>query len=912
MPLIDKRKLYQTLELESIAQTAHALMEQATYAECEFNSATHFEHVVPMFSLVWSPCLASFSMGLQNSDNDEYIWKKCLVGFRYGIRVACLFQQNTERDAYITALTQFTLINAKSPLHNMQPKNIECIKLLITLGDEDGNFLDKWWYDVLKCISQLELAQHIGTNRKESQTDFKNVFNIDEKSLNTLQTCLSDASSQSLAVAVDRIFTGSSKLTGEAIVHFVRALCKVSHEELAIPTRPQMSMLRKIVEISAYNMDRIRIEWSLIWNVLGDHFNIAGCNSKEEISNFALDALRQLSAKFLEKGELKNFRLQTEFLRPFETIMMKNKSPACHDFIVDCLNNLIKSHSGNIRSGWTNIFSVFTLAAAEQREEIVKKVFETTSEVLETVFKEKFVDVLDSFQEAIKCLSELACNSTFSKTSFDAIQLIKRAAALVSENTDQINKQNMDEDQNSHSSEMQKVWVKAWFPIIFQLSCVINRGRLDERTMSLNTMFTIINTYGNEFRTEWWNDLFKIIFRIFDFSKLNELGNEKNEWMLNTCTLALCSIVNVFTFEYDELAPNFLLNIYQQFELCVKHGNEELAKAAIECFENLVTSNGSKFEESMWEKTVDTIVNIFKSTTPDFKTTDPEIWNSVFSVPTNSSSESISIMPNGISPKKRPSEEESSAETNGTLSPGLIRRSTLDATQDLSVQNSSLTRCIVQLELVDKVSCILFGRNSFRVEGPVKRVLQNNTHQNEAPSPNSMNEDISSNSPMFEFIPVPLMLRIVQEMLKVHKIACEFNTNRELRTVLMKSSLKNRFKISDVQKQETHSIHCSLNLMFRLFAESKPETTEMSQFKGQLIEIATSALNYYLAIQSNQQRSSWVAVLQLIYNRLADLPETHFKELDVDFRRTMANIVKSEEQPIVREAVFRFLDRCIS
>lgn len=129
-------------------------------------------------------------------------------------------------------------------------------------------------------------------------------------------------------------------------------------------------------------MDRIRIEWSMIWSVLGNHFNVAGCSANEEISNFALDALRQLSTKFLEKGELKNFRLQTEFLRPFETIMSRNKSPTCRDLIIDCLINLIKSHSTNIRSGWTNIFSVFTIAANENREKIVKTVFDTTSEIL--------------------------------------------------------------------------------------------------------------------------------------------------------------------------------------------------------------------------------------------------------------------------------------------------------------------------------------------------------------------------------------------------------------------------------------------------------------------------------------------------------------------------------------------------
>lgn len=34
-----------------------------------------------------------------------------------------------------------------------------------------------------------------------------------------------------------------------------------------------MFSLQKLVEISYYNMDRIRLEWSGIWQILGEHFN---------------------------------------------------------------------------------------------------------------------------------------------------------------------------------------------------------------------------------------------------------------------------------------------------------------------------------------------------------------------------------------------------------------------------------------------------------------------------------------------------------------------------------------------------------------------------------------------------------------------------------------------------------------
>lgn len=145
-------------------------------------------------------------------------------------------------------------------------------------------------------------------------------------------------------------------------------------DELASPTHPRMFSLQKIVEISYYNMGRIRLQWSRIWEVIGDHFNKVGeehnenlsqtnktavtlisekifslqrvgsfdfppdnhnpvrstsvqvgCNSNEDVAIFAVDSLRQLSMKFLEKGELANFRFQKDFLRPFEHIMKKNR-----------------------------------------------------------------------------------------------------------------------------------------------------------------------------------------------------------------------------------------------------------------------------------------------------------------------------------------------------------------------------------------------------------------------------------------------------------------------------------------------------------------------------------------------------------------------------------------------------------
>jgi brefeldin A-inhibited guanine nucleotide-exchange protein len=122
-----------------------------------------------------------------------------------------------------------------------------------------------------------------------------------------------------------------------------------------------MFSLQKIVEISYYNMGRIRLQWSRIWEVLGDHFNKVGTSSNENIAFFAVDSLRQLAMKFIEKGELANFRFQKDFLRPFEHIMKRNRSPTIRDMVVRCVTQMVHSQSDNIKSGWKNIFCVFLL-----------------------------------------------------------------------------------------------------------------------------------------------------------------------------------------------------------------------------------------------------------------------------------------------------------------------------------------------------------------------------------------------------------------------------------------------------------------------------------------------------------------------------------------------------------------------
>nr|CAD7611607.1 unnamed protein product [Timema genevievae] len=74
--------------------------------------------------------------------------------------------------------------------------------------------------------------------------------------------------------------------------------------------------------------------------------------------------------------------------------------------------------------------------------------------------------------------------------------------------------------------EEDRVWVRGWFPLLFELSCIVSRCKLDVRTRALTVLFEIIKTYGDTFKQHWWKDLFQILFRIFDNMKLPEHHTE--------------------------------------------------------------------------------------------------------------------------------------------------------------------------------------------------------------------------------------------------------------------------------------------------------------------------------------------------------------------------------------------------
>jgi len=107
-----------------------------------------------------------------------------------------------------------------------------------------------------------------------------------------------------------------------------------------------------------YNMNRIRLVWSRMWAVLADYFVTIGCMDNLSVAMYAIDSLRQLAMKFLEREELANYNFQNEFLKPFVVVMRRTGSVEIRELIIRCVSQMVFTRVANVKSGWKIMFMV--------------------------------------------------------------------------------------------------------------------------------------------------------------------------------------------------------------------------------------------------------------------------------------------------------------------------------------------------------------------------------------------------------------------------------------------------------------------------------------------------------------------------------------------------------------------------
>ncbi|XP_023635276.1 brefeldin A-inhibited guanine nucleotide-exchange protein 4 isoform X2 [Capsella rubella] len=578
-------------------------------SESVYHTITDISILRFILEVSWGPMLAAFSVTLDQSD-DRLATSLCLQGFRYAVHVTAVMGMQTQRDAFVTSMAKFTNLHCAA---DMKQKNVDAVKAIITIAIEDGNHLHGSWEHILTCLSRIEHLQLLGeVSPSETRYIPPKKAEVDEKKALGFPNLKKRGSFQNPSVMavvrggsydstslvksvpklvtpeqiksfianlnlldqignfeLNHVYANSQRLNSEAIVSFVKALCKVSMSELQSPTDPRVFSLTKLVETAHYNMNRIRLVWSRIWNVLSDFFVSVGLSENLSVAIFVMDSLRQLSMKFLEREELANYHFQHEFLRPFAIVMQKSSSAEIRELIVRCVSQMVLSRVSNVKSGWKNVFTVFTTAAVDERKNIVLLAFETMEKIVRDHFHCITETEITVYADCIRCLITFTNSKFEGDIGFNTIEFLRFCASKLAEGGLVLNekiKNNTisalkEDSSDTHSFTDLDEQVSYWVPLLAGLSKQASDPRPAIRKCSIEVFFNILMDHGHLFTRPFWTGIFSsIILPVFnnirsktdmlfeesvDSPSSASLENEEPTWDSETSTLALQLLVDL-------------------------------------------------------------------------------------------------------------------------------------------------------------------------------------------------------------------------------------------------------------------------------------------------------------------------------------------------------------------------------
>eukprot|EP01138_Halocafeteria_seosinensis_P008060 gb/GECG01008236.1/.p1 GENE.gb/GECG01008236.1/~~gb/GECG01008236.1/.p1 ORF type:complete len:1924 (+),score=268.60 gb/GECG01008236.1/:1-5772(+) len=205
------------------------------------------EHVRALFDVAWGPLLAVFSVNFETNE-DPTVTSDCLKGLQQAVHASGHLGMTTERDAFVSTLSKFTLLD--QPTRQMRPKNVACVKAIVQLALDEGQYLGEAWGIVLMCLSQIARLQNIGAggasdgeffvniNKANSRRSSKSAKSQQERARAEVEAVATEKMNASyVSAAVDeetiiRIFTSSVSLETRVLKEFVGHLCRVSLYEL--------------------------------------------------------------------------------------------------------------------------------------------------------------------------------------------------------------------------------------------------------------------------------------------------------------------------------------------------------------------------------------------------------------------------------------------------------------------------------------------------------------------------------------------------------------------------------------------------------------------------------------------------------------------------------------------------------
>ncbi|CAB4255659.1 similar to Saccharomyces cerevisiae YDR170C SEC7 Guanine nucleotide exchange factor (GEF) for ADP ribosylation factors involved in proliferation of the Golgi [Maudiozyma barnettii] len=907
-----------------------------------YYAASHFEHVKSIFETLWMSFLAALTPPFKDYDDIETT-NKCLDGLKISIKISSIFVLDDARKSFIGALVQFCNLQN---VQEIKVKNVNAMIDLLEIALAEGNYLKDSWKDVILVVSQMERLQLIskGIDRDTvpdvAQARFANpraslestrsanqsIFDIWGKKATPMELAqekhhnqkLSSEmskfiSSSDLVVLMDNIFTKSSELSGSAIIDFIKALTAVSLDEIEssqYASTPRMFSLQKMIDVCYYNMDRIRLEWTPLWAVMGNAFNKIATNPNLAIVFFAIDSLRQLSMRFLDIDELSGFEFQSDFLKPFEYAVQNTTNTEVQEMIIECFGNFILTKQQHIKSGWKPILESLQYTAASKDEKIVLK---TLRLVGDDIVDKNFESVFGqdgAFFELVGIFKEITKNKKYQKAALHALESLKRI-------TEQIAKicfshDDLDAETREHYEQLLRgkdVFQDVWFPMLYCFNeTIMTADDLEVRSRALNYMFDSLVAYGGEFDDAFWEKICtKLLFPIFGvLSKHWEVNqfnshDELSVWLSTTLIQALRNLIALFTHYFESLS-GLLDGFLDLLVSCICQENDTIARIGRSCLQELILQNVDKFNETNWQHIGEVFTKLFRLTTA----------NELFDNDPLRQGRRSSIVDNTLPDSNTTPSTNNNEGTQETVERAHVEAGSEDvggetAEQDQEHQEIQKTEVQKVEQPEDDTHDTRRRRINIKNSIVVKCVLQLLMIE--------LLNELYEDENFARCIPYTESIRLTELLEQSYGFARDFNADYGLRTRLVEARVVD--KIPNLLKQETSAAAVLIDIMFKLYfngnnSDNDDDDTKNIELLDRLVRICSRVMSAYIALDDRtMERSinSWRPVIVEILQGYYELDDDDFRHHCASMYTLVIEILDKSVPQDLRYAIKLFLGR---
>ena len=393
------------------------------------------DNIRNLLEFSWSNFFSIYSQLLAEGNDDRniliYIENILLMA-----RICGILKLNTATEAYINSIINMTNINDNREIGY---KNLQAIQSLVNFIINSGQYIRTGWLVILQIISKIEY--YLNTDKESIRDDLRKKSNIKnlEKEI-SINFQKKDIISKNISdVVCDGIFSKTEKFDEESIINFVQSLCAVSKTELNEFYHRRDFSFKKLSEVADFNIYRIQVQWVKIWKLIGDHFVYVITHSKEQsIWQNALDNLKQIIGKLLQKQDLSIYNFQMDFFEPFEIIFKQTEGIRERgQFVISYIHFIVGQYGRNIHSGWIVIFRILKEGFQRNDPTINRDIKET----LQKIYKEGLI-INDSNIEVFRGYIEILCYVYLDKSlKQDAFETILNLLAKIMSEMD-----NMDQN----------------------------------------------------------------------------------------------------------------------------------------------------------------------------------------------------------------------------------------------------------------------------------------------------------------------------------------------------------------------------------------------------------------------------------------------------------------------------------